>query len=64
MGGPLTRDPTATFRRLVGLGGLVAVVVAWELLALYVFAGRNILPTPVAVVHDMWASRALYCAFR
>ncbi len=60
MGGPLTRDPTATFRRLVGLGGLVAVVVAWELLALYVFAGRNILPTPVAVVHDMWASRALY----
>lgn len=45
--------------RLGVLVGPLLVLVAWELLALYVFAGKDVMPTPIAVLRDFWIDRAL-----
>jgi sulfonate transport system permease protein len=39
--------------------GIVALLVIWELLALYVFEGEHIMPTPVGVVRGLWDNRTL-----
>jgi ABC-type nitrate/sulfonate/bicarbonate transport system permease component len=52
-------------RRLSGRGirgalGVGAILVVWEVLALTVFKGHHIVPTPVSVVRILWKDRALY----
>jgi len=45
------------------LGGAIGVGVVlgiWEVLAVTVFAGRHILPTPTAVAAQMWRDRSFY----
>jgi ABC-type nitrate/sulfonate/bicarbonate transport system permease component len=45
---------------LGGVIGVVALIALWWLLAVTVFASGRAVPTPWAVVHQMWADRALY----
>jgi sulfonate transport system permease protein len=40
--------------------GLILLLVLWEVLALTLFARRNIVPTPVAVAQQMWQDRGFY----
>lgn len=49
-------------RRLPGLGGalgVAVVLVVWELLAVFVFEGKHIMPTPVGVLRGLWDNRVL-----
>ena len=49
-------------RRLPGLGGalgVAVVLVVWELLAVFVFEGKHIMPTPVGVLRGLWDDRVL-----
>jgi sulfonate transport system permease protein len=39
--------------------GILALLVIWELLALFVLEGKHIMPTPVAVVRGFWDFRSL-----
>lgn len=41
---------------LAGVVGVLAVVALWALLAVTVFAGGNAVPTPWAVVHELYAA--------
>jgi len=48
--------------RLPWLGsvvGIVALLVIWQLLAMYVFEGKHIMPTPIGVVRGLWDNRTL-----
>ncbi|HTT88571.1 MAG TPA: ABC transporter permease subunit [Acidimicrobiales bacterium] len=42
--------------------GVIAVLVAWELLALFVFAGKHVMPTPFGLAGGLWDNRALLWA--
>lgn len=39
--------------------GAAGLLLAWEALAAYVFAGRHIMPTPVGVLGGLWHDRSL-----
>lgn len=47
-------------RQLRGLLGVAGLLVMWEVLALTVFAGHHIVPTPVSVVRGLWDDRSSY----
>lgn len=64
--GPLRRRVPdrlrVSHRHLRGSIGVVTILVVWEILALTVFAGHHIVPTPVSVVRRLWDDRHLYPA--
>jgi len=39
--------------------GVAVLLVVWELLAVFVFAGKHIMPTPVGVADGLWSNRVL-----
>jgi ABC-type nitrate/sulfonate/bicarbonate transport system permease component len=39
--------------------GIVLIVLVWELLAVFVFAGKHVMPTPVGLVEGLWDNRSL-----
>ncbi len=39
--------------------GVAGILVVWELLAVFVFAGKHIMPTPVGVLDGLWSNRVL-----
>jgi len=45
---------------LYGLGGLVGLLVIWELVALGLAGHHSVVPTPQAVFRRLWDDRALY----
>jgi sulfonate transport system permease protein len=48
--------------RLPWLGsvvGILLLLVIWQLLAMYVFEGKHIMPTPIGVVRGLWDNRTL-----
>jgi ABC-type nitrate/sulfonate/bicarbonate transport system permease component len=47
-------------RRVRGAIGTLAILAVWELLALTVFHGHDVVPTPVSVVRVFWNDRRLY----
>jgi ABC-type nitrate/sulfonate/bicarbonate transport system permease component len=47
-------------RRVRGAIGTGAILAVWELLALTVFHGHHVVPTPVSVVRVFWNDRRLY----
>jgi len=47
-------------RRVRGAVGTVALLAVWELLALTVFHGHQVVPTPVSVIRVFWNDRRLY----
>ncbi len=44
---------------LGGVLGIVVLLVVWEVLALYVFEGKHIMPTPTGVLRGLWDNRTL-----
>ncbi|HWG73792.1 MAG TPA: ABC transporter permease subunit [Acidimicrobiales bacterium] len=44
---------------LGGVIGITALLVVWDLLALYVFQGKHIMPTPTGVLRGLWDNRTL-----
>jgi len=54
------RRPRARPHWLGGALGAGVLLALWEALALTVFAGRHILPTPTAVAAQMWRDRVFY----
>lgn len=44
---------------LRGALGVTVLVVVWELLAVFVFEGKHIMPTPVGVLRGLWDNRVL-----
>jgi ABC-type nitrate/sulfonate/bicarbonate transport system permease component len=53
------RRPLAD-RRVRGAIGTAAILAVWELLAVTVFQGHHVVPTPVSVVRVFWDDRHLY----
>ena len=49
-------------RRVRGVIGTAAILAVWEVLALTVFHGHRVVPTPVSVVRVFWNDRKLYPA--
>jgi ABC-type nitrate/sulfonate/bicarbonate transport system permease component len=47
-------------RGVRGAIGVAAILAVWEVLALTVFKGHHIVPTPVSVVRVFWNDRSLY----
>ncbi len=39
--------------------GIVLIVLVWELLAVFVFAGKHVMPTPVGLVEGLWDNWSL-----
>ncbi len=39
--------------------GIVLILLVWELLAVFVFAGKHVMPTPVGLVEGLWDNRSL-----
>jgi sulfonate transport system permease protein len=64
-GGPAPSGGAWTPGRLRGgrwVGGAIGVgvlLVVWELLAVFVFAGKHIMPTPIGVVTGLWTNRSV-----
>lgn len=44
---------------LAQLLGVAAVIAAWEVLAVFVFAGKHVMPTPLGLVAGLWDNRTL-----
>jgi sulfonate transport system permease protein len=49
----------AHLSRLAGVVGVAVLLVVWELLAVFVFEGKHIMPTPIGVVEGLWDNRTL-----
>jgi ABC-type nitrate/sulfonate/bicarbonate transport system permease component len=47
-------------RRVRGVLGVAAILAVWEILALTVFQGHHVVPTPVSILRVFWDDRSLY----
>jgi sulfonate transport system permease protein len=54
------RMPAPSRSALIGTTGVVGVLAVWTVIAVAFLAGKDILPTPLAVVKQMWDDRDFY----
>jgi sulfonate transport system permease protein len=60
--GPSARSSRTGAARPSWMGatlGIAAVLIVWELLAVFVFEGKHIMPTPLGVITGLWDNREL-----